>query len=332
MDKLDTIIIQVKEDIFDKKSVKELEKAGYSVIFNDERKPIPDKLKDSIVGIILPDNEMDESIMKELPNLKVVSRWGVGYDNVDISYTKQKNIKVTNTPGTLETTTAQLTITLAMNLVRNVRQADNYIRNGTWKKTKEPFHLTHDFENLTYGVIGLGRIGKEVAILADKVFGDVYYYDPMVDIKNIEKEDHKGRKYKAELNRLDTIEDVFKTCNIVSIHCPLNSSTRWLIGDEELILMSNRKPSYLINMARGEVLQPLAVHLALKNHWIDGVALDVFANEPLDKHHFLTDLNDAILTPHIGSATYQSRKRMSEVAVDNTIKVLQDKDCNNIVS
>ena len=315
---MNKIVIQVGKKIFSKKAVKELENAGYEPVFVNEHNPIPEALCDSVVGIILPDNTLDDTTLANLPVLRVVSRWGVGYDSVDVAACTRKGIIVTNTPGCLEIDVAEFTIGLMYSLTRQIPQAHHYVKSGLWNRTKKPFHLTRRMSKHKLGIVGMGRIGREVYNHASTLFDDIVFYDPFVKEREIEPYTSGIIAYKV-----DTLKEIFETCNMVSLHCPLTEDTKELVGID--LLHNVPRPFYLINMARGPVVKLWEITYALEKNIIDGAALDVFLEEPLDNNKRITSLPNVILTPHIGSATVDARHLMSMAAVKNTIGVLTNK-------
>ncbi|MFQ5406362.1 MAG: 2-hydroxyacid dehydrogenase [Candidatus Micrarchaeia archaeon] len=242
--------------------------------------------------------------------LKVVSNYAVGFDNIDVKAATERGIPITNTPGVLTEAVAEHTFALLLSLARRIPESDKFVRAGKYKGWAPEMFLGKQLEGKTLGIIGLGRIGFKVAEYAAKGMGMKVAYN---DLKpNTEFEKEFNAKY---LER----EELLKQSDFVSLHVPLLPSTKHLIGEKELGLM---KPSAcLINTARGPIIDEKALVTALQNKKIRGAALDVYENEP-ELTQGLAELNNTVLTPHTASATEETRSAMAELAVDNLLAVL----------
>jgi glyoxylate reductase len=251
---------------------------------------------------------IDAEIIDAAPRLKVISNQAVGYNNIDIAYATLKGIPVGNTPGVLSGTTADLAFALLMAAARKIAQSDRYIRTGQWKVAWQPgLMLGQDVHNSVLGIIGMGRIGQEMA-KRGKGFNMRILYCGHHRLEKIENE--LGAQY-VSLLQLLTESD------FVSLHVPLNESTRRLVGKTELDLM--KPTAILINTSRGEVIDQSALYAALRSGHIAGAGLDVFEKEPLPLQDGLLALENVVLTPHIGSASMVTRTRMAVVAAENLI-------------
>jgi len=285
---------------------------------------IINKAKDVDALVTLLTDPIDEEVLREAKNLRIIAQYAVGYDNIDIEACTKRGIYVTNTPGVLTEAVADLTWALILAITRRIVEADKFVRSGEWEKTRTGWHpqmmLGAELNGKILGIIGMGRIGSAVARRA-KCFGmKVIYYDKYRK-EDIEKE--IGAKF-VEL------EELLRTADIISIHVPLTPETRRMIGEKELRMM--KKTAYLINTSRGAVLDEKALFKALKEGWIAGAALDVFEKEPTPKDNPLLALDNIVVTPHIGSATIETRTRMAEIVAENLIAFYNGKIPPNLVN
>jgi len=254
-------------------------------------------------------------------SVKIFANYAVGFDNVDLAEAKKRGVMITNTPGVLTESVAELTFALMLALGRRIVEADTFMRAGRYAGWTPSLLLGDDVANRTLGILGLGKIGTQVAKHAVKGFDmKVFYYDPN---RNADFEKEYGAEY------CSTVEDLLPKCDFVSIHVPLLPATTHLINEKTLRLM---KPSaYLINTSRGPVVDEHALALALQEGVIKGAALDVFEHEPT-MDPFLKNLPNVIVTPHIASATVETRQRMSEIAATNIIAALEGATPPNLIS
>ena len=277
-----------------------------------KREELIEKVRDKDAVLCLLTDKIDAEVMDAAPNLKVISTYSVGFDHIDVEEATKRGIYVTHTPGVLTDAVAELTVGLILSICRRILEADKIIRTGQWNKPWNPFFLTGmELKGKTLGIVGFGRIGRAVAKKMSGFEMRILYYDVRRDEK-AEKE--LGAQY-ADL------ETLLKESDIVSLHVPLTKQTYHMIGEKELKLM--KPTAYLINTARGAVVDTEALVKALKEGWIAGAALDVFEQEPLPSDHPLTKLENVVLTPHIGSATVEARSRMAELAAKNLVAVLK---------
>jgi len=261
-------------------------------------------------AVIVGGEKIDDGIFEAARNLKVVSRFGVGYDNVDVDAATRRGILVTYTPGVLSDAVAELTMGLILCLSRNLLSADAFVRSGEWHRGSR-FPLTMDLVNKELGVVGLGRIGAEVTRRA-KPFGmKLSYYDL---IRNPKLEEELRITYLP-------LEELLRRSDFVSIHVALTDQTRKMIGPRELSLM--KATAYLVNTSRGGVIDQVALYEALKERRIAGAALDVFEREPIPADDPLLRLGNVVVVPHIGSATVETRRRMAITAAENVVRVLR---------
>lgn len=252
--------------------------------------------------------------------VKIIANYAVGVDNIDLAAAKECGVMVTNTPGVLTDTVAEHTFALILAIAHRVAEADRFTRAGKFKGWEPMLLLGNDLSKKTIGIVGLGRIGSRVAHHAAKGFdAKVIYYDVK---RNEEFEKEFGAEYKEKL------DDLLKEADFVSLHVPLLGSTRHLINAERFLLMKNT--AYLINTSRGPIVDEKALVDALRNGIIRGAALDVYENEPALADG-LKELENVILTPHIASATEETRQAMSELAAKNIIEALEGREPPNLV-
>ena len=260
-------------------------------------------------------DRIDSNVMDAAgPNLRVISCYSVGYDHVDIKEAEKRKIIVTNTPNVLANTTADLTSSLILTAARNIVNADSYVRNGNWKFGWTPdLFLGYDVHGSTLGIIGLGEIGTLVAKRAKGFDMEVIYYS-------------KTRKRRIE-SELDityvSLEELLQRSDFVSIHVSLNKDSFHMIDESKFKLM--KKTAFIINTSRGKIINEHHLISALRNKVIAGAALDVYEIEPIFRSNPLTQLSQTILLPHIGSATFITRSKMSEIAVNNIVNFFNSK-------
>ena len=252
--------------------------------------------------------------------LKIIANYAVGFDNLDVEGAKKRNILLTNTPGVLTDTVAEHTFSLILSIAHRISEADRFSRAGMYKAWGPELLLGTDVSGKTLGVVGLGRIGSRVAHHAVKGFGmKVVYYDPK---PNPEFEKEYGAQY------ADNLDNLLPLCDFVSIHVPLLDSTRHLMNEARLKLM--KKSAYLINTSRGPIIDEKVLALSLSKGWIRGAAIDVFEFEP-EITPELKKLDNIIMTPHIASATQETRDKMSEMAAQNIVEALEGRVPPNLV-
>jgi glyoxylate reductase len=281
---------------------------------------IIDKIKDCEGILTLLTDKIDAEIMDRAPKLRIISNYAVGYDNIDVKSATQRGIMVTNTPGVLTETTADLAFALILATARRIVEADKFTRSGKWKSWGPMLFLGRDVYGATLGIIGLGRIGQAVARRAKGFNMKVIYY---------------SRKRKEDVERELGVEyrelrSLLREADIVSIHTPLTEETYHLIGEKELSLM--KPTAILINTARGAVVDQKALYKALKERRIFGAGLDVYEKEPIDADDPLLELDNVVLLPHIGSASVETRGRMARMAAENLLAGLRGEKPPNLVN
>jgi len=261
-------------------------------------------------AIFLALKKIDEEILDAAPKLKIVARYGVGYDNVDVEACTKRGVYVTITPGVLSDAVADLALAFMLCLSRNIIEADKYTREK-WARNEDKLRLGFDLKGKVCGIVGLGRIGFQVAKRVHGFGMRILYYDI---VRNEEAE----RLFGAKLVSLD---ELLRESDYVTIHVFLNEKTRGMIGRRELSLM--KKSAYIINTARGAVIDQTALVEFLKEKKIAGAGLDVFEKEPISLDDPLLKLDNVVLAPHMGSATVETRRAMARTAIKNIMAVLK---------
>ena len=275
------------------------------------REVLLENIRDIEGLLCLLTDKIDAELLGRALRLRVISNYAVGYDNIDVAAATQRGIVIGNTPGVLTETVGDFTIALMTAAARRIVEGDKQVRTGSWKTWGPMTLLGHDIHNATLGIIGLGRIGIAVARRA-KGFGmKVLYYDltRMNEIENTQ-----GIQY-AEFDRILAESD------FISIHANLTPETYHFIAKEQLGKM--KRTCVLVNTARGQLVDSMALYEALRNNKIAFAALDVTDPEPLPTNHPLLTLDNVIVTPHIASASVSTRTKMALMAVDNLIAGLK---------
>jgi len=246
-------------------------------------------------------------LLDAAPDVRIVSNMAVGYDNIDVEACRRRGVLVTNTPGVLTETTADLAFALMLAVARRVVEGDRIVREGGWGAWHPSFLLGRDLYGATLGIVGLGAIGEAVARRAHGFGMGVLYTSRH---RRPEAERDLGVDWRS-------LDDLLRESDFVSVHVALNDETRGLIGPQELSLM---KPSaFLVNTARGGIVDQAALVEALSERRIGGAGLDVAAVEPVPPDDPLLRLDNLVITPHVGSATVATRTKMADLAVENLI-------------
>ena len=273
---------------------------------------------DGIISVVT--DTIDAAFLEAGADLKVVANVAAGYDNVDVPAATRRGVVVTNTPGVVTESTADLTWGLLFSIARRIPEADRYVRADKWTEWQLMALLGHDVHGRTLGIIGMGRIGQAVARRASGFGMTILYHNRHRLPEGVESE------LGATWVELDTL---LQRADFVSVHTPLSTETRHLIGERELRMM--QPTAYLLNTSRGPVVNETAVTRALQEQWIAGAGLDVFEQEP-DVPQALKDLENVVLLPHVGSASVASRTRMAVMAAQSAVAVLQDERPQHVVN
>ena len=280
-----------------------------------------DKVKQIDGLLCLLTDSVDRKLIETGTSLKVISQMAVGYDNIDIAAATAKDIPVGNTPGVLTDATADLAWALLMAAGRRIVEAEKFVRSGQWQTWEPTLLLGTDLNGATLGIVGLGRIGQAVARRARGFDMKILYYSR--HRKELALERSMGVEYAP-------LETLLSESDFVTLHASLSAETTGLINDRSFELM--KSSAILINTARGVMVDQQALYRALTNKRIAGVALDVTDPEPIPFNSPLLKLDNVIITPHIGSASYRTRTKMAQMAVNNLIAGLEAKRLPNCVN
>jgi len=293
---------------FDREPLELLEEKGYNFELNPyKRKMTFEEMAEcgkGALGLVAGTETLDERLFEKLETLKVISRCGSGMDNVDIGAAGKRGIKVCNTPDGPTLAVAELTVGLVLNLLRKINKMDRLVRLGKWEK-----NMGNLLFGKNVGIIGFGRIGQEVARLISAFGAEIIYFD-VEDKPGIDPE------YKNK-----SLSELLEGSDIVTLHLSFSGKKGAVIGGKEL--MSMKKGSVLINASRGGAVDEAALYEALKKGHLSGAALDVFRDEPYSGP--LSELDNIILTPHIGSYAKEARVKMEVDAVKNLLVALGEK-------
>ncbi|MBS4034094.1 MAG: D-glycerate dehydrogenase [Ignavibacterium sp.] len=265
---------------------------------------------DGIISLLT--DKIDKEVIDSMPNCKVIANYAVGFNNIDVNYAKSKGIIVTNTPDVLTDSTADLAIALALACARRFVEGEQMMRKNKFKGWHPKLLLGMELNNKFFGILGAGRIGSATAIRAASFGCKILYYSN----KRNEGLERKTGAKKVMLNTLLKISD------IVSIHLPLNIKTNQLLSKDKLELL--KPSSILINTARGEIVDEKHLIKMLRSRKIFAAGFDVFDNEP-NVNPALLNLKNAVLLPHVGSATNDARNAMSLLTAKNIDAVLSGK-------
>jgi D-3-phosphoglycerate dehydrogenase len=274
------------------------------------RGPLPEsemlKLVGDFDGIICGDDAITRSVLqKALPRVTCLSKYGIGIDKIDVAATEDLKIPLCSTPGVNHTTVAEHVFALLLGLVKNLVEECNITREGKWKRL-----IGHEIMGKTIGIAGLGRIGKEVAVRA-KAFGlEVQAFDIYWDAAFAANHD---------IARAHSMAELLESSDIISLHTNLSEETRDMINAASIAKM--RKDVIILNCARGELVDTKAMVDALKSGKVAGYGTDVLDQEPPPPHHPLLKAPNCLVTPHIGSRTYESVVRQGSAAVENLRRV-----------
>ncbi len=261
-----------------------------------------------VEGIIcFPYDRIDKKVIDSAPDLRVISTYSVGYDHIDIEYARKQGIRVGYTPEVLTDATAELAMTLILDVLRRTTEGDRIIRRGDWRQIYGAYdYVGVDVRGKTLGILGLGRIGEGLARRAAAFDMKIIYHNRT----------RLGRSKECKLGaRYVGLENLISKSDVLSLHVPHTAETDRII---DLPLMKKmKKTSYLINTARGRIVDEGDLVTALRQKIIAGAGLDVFEAEPIGRNHPLSKMENVVLAPHIGSSTRETRERMAEVAVRN---------------
>ncbi|MCD7950720.1 MAG: D-2-hydroxyacid dehydrogenase [Erysipelotrichaceae bacterium] len=272
--------------------------------------------------VITNKNLMNKDTLEDLNQLKLICLTATGVNNVDLDYCRQHHIQVRNIKGYSTDTVAQHTLALALHLIEKNKAYDDYVKTKAYARSQQfsffDYHF-HDISSLTWGIVGLGAIGRKVAHIASVLGAKVQYYST------------SGNNSTDDYMQVD-FDTLLQTSDIISIHAPLNEQTHYLFNEETLLKM---KPSaYLINVGRGGIIEEKALVKVLNEGHLGGVGLDVFEHEPLledDMIYHIEDMDKVILTPHVGWGSIEARQRCVDETYQNVMSYINDEDRNIVV-
>ena len=273
-------------------------------VWEERLPPVPEVLRDRVTNaeglLCMLTDPVDRELIEAAPRLRAVSTYAVGTDNIDLDAASAGGIPVGHTPDVLTETSADLTLALMLAVMRRIPEGDASVREGDWLTWEPAMLLGHDLYRATVGIVGLGRIGRAVKRRVEGFGARVL---------------HSGRSGGVPL------EQLLEESTVVTLHCPLTEQTRGLIDTAALRRM--RTNAYLVNTARGPIVDTEALREALEEGWIAGAALDVTDPEPLPADHPLLGAPNLVVAPHLGSASHETRARMADIAVDNLLAGLR---------
>ena len=291
-----------------------------NIILHSGKIPMPKKILMSKIknadGLVChPYDIVDKDVISNGKNLKAISTFSVGFDHIDVKFAKKQGIRIGFTPEVLTNATAELTIGLVLDLLRRISEGDRIIRHKKWNQ----IYGAHDYTGVEIsgkiiGIMGMGRIGREVAKKATGLGMNVIYHSRKRISKSVES--RLKAKYVSE-------SILYQKSDIVSLHVPYTKYTYHLMNSKNFKKM--KKTSFLINTSRGKIVNERDLVIALKKKQIRGAGLDVYELEPLKKNTPLLSLENVVLAPHIGSSTEETRSKMSDITAENLLRGLEGK-------
>lgn len=281
----------------------------------DSSEPVPrDRLLAGVTGaqglLALLTERIDSELLDLAPQLRIVANMAVGYDNIDLAAARRRGVIVTNTPGVLTETSAEFAFVLILAAARRLKEAMRWVERGRWITWDPLLLLGRDLTGATLGLVGYGRIAAAVARRAHGIGMRLIYHS-----RHAHPEDEQ--RYGMRRSSLD---ELLQQSDVVSLHVPLTAATHHLIAQRELQVM--KPTAFLVNTARGGVLDQQALYAALTAGTIAGAALDVTDPEPLPAEHELVQLDNCLVVPHVASASVATRTRMAMLAAENIVAVL----------
>lgn len=293
-----------------------MESQGYEILENTTGRTLSEGelleyAKQNVVGIIVGIDPLPESTLRQFTRLKAISKYGVGLDNIDLVTAAELGIKVKNAVGTNNISVAELTIGFLFCLARHIPSTAVDVKNGKWTRI-----VGTEITGKTMGLVGLGRIGNEVALRARGLMMSVCAYDPFVE------DDEFFEKH--QIRRCHSLEELLRSSDVVSLHLPCNQETRHLINSKTLAMM--KPTAFLLNTSRGELINEDDLYEALINKVIAGAGSDVFSSEPPSSGEKLLKLDNFLLTSHIGALTDEAVERMVMVSTNNLLESLAEEN------
>jgi D-3-phosphoglycerate dehydrogenase len=307
-------IVAMPEEIMKARTTQEdleyFQSQGIDVMIGLSDEEFLEKIGD-IDALVMATAEVDKAFFDRCDKLKVVAAFGVGVDNIDVHEATSHGVMVFNVPGLSSDAVANLTIAHMLSITRKITMGDRGVRKAQWVSVKLACMGT-EVQGKVLGAVGLGNIGYAVAKKCMSAFGmRVVTYDPFIS---------KEKARELSIKKVETIDELLSDSDIVTIHCTLTDQTRGLIGTRELSLM--KPSSFLINTARGGIVDERALFHALKNSKIAGAAIDVMEKEPPTADNPLLELDNIVITPHIAASTYESTRAVYRVVRENVCRVI----------
>ncbi len=304
-------------DQINKKGIAELEDVADVLVATDiSREELIEKIGDFDAVVVRSRTKITKDVIDAASKLKIIARAGVGVDNIDVNAATEKGIMVINAPESTSISVAEHTMGLILALARKISIADKSTKEGRWEKNK---FMGIELNGKILGIIGMGRIGSQVATRA-KAFGmEILVYDPYIS-------EEFGQKLGVTITDLETL---LRKSDIVTIHVPLTPETRNLIDEDELELM--KEDAFIINCARGGIVNEKALYKALQDKKIGGAALDVFENEPPNQNPLLR-LDNVIVTPHLGASTAEAQRDAAVIVAGEIKKFFEGEQPKNVIN
>ncbi len=305
------------------KSVEDLKRDYYVEVFSEERSPTEEEIlqgaRDAHALVTMVTDRIDRTVIDSCPSLLIISNCGVGYENIDVDHATRRGIFVTNTPGVLTETTADLAWALIFSVARRIIEGDSFVREGRFVGWRPTLFLGVDVHGKTLGIYGMGRIGTAIARRAKGFDMRVIYHNRK---RNEESEKESGATY------VD-FPTLLRESDFVAIAAPLNEGSRGRFGLDEFRQM--KRTAVLVNVGRGQIVKEKELALALEERIIWGAGLDVYEREPVVEEELLK-LRHVVLLPHLGSASLETRERMASMAVESVVQTLSGEAPRNLVN
>ena len=297
-----------------------LEEAGYEVDTNKiQQEELPNSLPSYDVIIVRSATQVRKDLIDACPNLKIIARGGVGTDNIDVDYARSKGIEIITTPAASSQSVAELAMGHLFNLARFLHRSNREMAGGDFKKLKNAYSEGIQLKGKTMGIVGFGRIGQEVARIALAMGMNVMPSDPFISETELEINLNNSKDVKVSINlRSFLLEDVLKKCDFVTLHTP--SVGKALIGADEIAMMKDG--AFIINCARGGIIDEDALLQALNSGKLGGAGLDTFSGEPNPRAELLNHPNISV-SPHIGAATLEAQDRIGTELASQIISLLK---------
>lgn len=284
----------------------------YTEVSHPSKEIIIRRLKEAHAMISLLSDTIDKEIIRQAPHLKIIANYAVGYNNIDLEAAAEQKIIVTNTPDMLTPATADLTWALILAVSKRIVESDCFMREGKFRGWQPKLFLGDDVSGRSLGIIGAGRIGQAVAERARGFNMAVYYYSKS---RKPDFEKRMGAEFLA-------LDQLLRQSDFISVHCPLTDKTHHLLNSGNMHQI--KKGAFLINTARGPVVEEKAMIAVLQNGRLAGAGLDVYEFEPQISDELMA-MKNVILLPHIGSGTVETRNEMSRICARNIIEVFNDR-------